>query len=465
MTAAPIPTHWTTADEALVAVEALLADVLGFQHNLRTLLAVDPDRLQIDAALGLRMQVDQLADIAAALHPLGHSEAPFVAEALLEEARRSTALRQLLKKQLPTGVATALDELPVPKVDARARWRAGTPSIPARYRQAHPLRAPQLAVRRGLRGLVRGASTDQLFAICTQVVGRVRDTRKTLEAAVLKVLSDMGEVDGIVWMVDPDGHALLNLLLRHGGELPLARLSTRWGRRFDSLEEDHFGALAGLESLGLVFVGRDKAAADLRVVVPPDVRRALSTAPRPEAGHMVLDVHIDHIEPPIWRRLVLPRSATFADLHFAIQGGFGWDNAHLFEFFTDDPRADGPIAGIPSRDAFGPEAPDARRVAVAPWLAKVGDSIGYLYDFGDSWSHTIKLVELSDTPMRGQRQLLDGDRSCPPEDCGGPPGYQMCIDALAGRGQDLTLLDRLEWLDGWKPDGFKLDKARAVFDV
>jgi len=45
-------------------------------------------------------------------------------------------------------------------------------------------------------------------------------------------------------------------------------------------------------------------------------------------------------------------------------------------------------------------------------------------DFGDDWKHTLELEE-SLTPEMGMdyRAFLDGERRCPPEDCGGAPGY------------------------------------------
>jgi hypothetical protein len=52
--------------------------------------------------------------------------------------------------------------------------------------------------------------------------------------------------------------------------------------------------------------------------------------------------HQDHtfadIEPPIWRRILLPRELNFAQLHEGIQAAFGWTDSHLHHFVVGGPR-------------------------------------------------------------------------------------------------------------------------------
>ena len=57
----------------------------------------------------------------------------------------------------------------------------------------------------------------------------------------------------------------------------------------------------------------------------------------------------------------------------------------------------------------------------------------YEYDFGDSWEH---LIEVEDALPAASVKVsvphcLTGERSCPPEDCGGPPGYERFLTARA----------------------------------
>lgn len=43
----------------------------------------------------------------------------------------------------------------------------------------------------------------------------------------------------------------------------------------------------------------------------------------------IIKVTIMEIEPPVWRRLLVPENITFSKLHRIIQASFGWQNYHL----------------------------------------------------------------------------------------------------------------------------------------
>lgn len=45
-----------------------------------------------------------------------------------------------------------------------------------------------------------------------------------------------------------------------------------------------------------------------------------------------LKVTLEEIEPPIWRRVLVPSGITFHKLHKIIQAAFGWQDHHLFDF-------------------------------------------------------------------------------------------------------------------------------------
>jgi hypothetical protein len=56
-------------------------------------------------------------------------------------------------------------------------------------------------------------------------------------------------------------------------------------------------------------------------------------------------ITIADIEPPIWRRLLLPRELNFAQLHEVIQAAFGWTDSHLHQFVVG-----GLVVGAPEVD-------------------------------------------------------------------------------------------------------------------
>jgi len=59
-------------------------------------------------------------------------------------------------------------------------------------------------------------------------------------------------------------------------------------------------------------------------------------------------------------------------------------------------------------------------------------TIHYIYDYGDNWDHTIKVERIGNAePGALYPRLIKAEGRCPPEDIGGPPGYEMYLDAIA----------------------------------
>lgn len=186
-----------------------------------------------------------------------------------------------------------------------------------------------------------------------------------------------------------------------------------------------------------------------------------------------IKITIQDIEPPIWRRILIPSTYEFWQLHCAIQDAFGWTDSHLHQFSYTDAYTDGkvnkPIVfGIPYEAEYEDDI-----VALAGWQHKInrfitGESsrIEYTYDFGDDWRHTIELEEVLPYE-KGIKypKCIDGARACPPEDCGGPPGYEGLLDTLFDP-DDPEHEDTATWADSMKgctfePEAF--DPAKIKF--
>lgn len=176
-------------------------------------------------------------------------------------------------------------------------------------------------------------------------------------------------------------------------------------------------------------------------------------------------VTLQGIEPPIWRSFLLPKSATFQDLHKAIQDAGGWWDYHLFAF-RSEPYGQ-TIAGIPTEDPFDGEIdPDAKKVKLSSYFKKGQTGCFYEYDFGDSWIHEVELLKTVTLPYKFKRSLLGGERAFPREDSGGVSGYERFVEFLR-TGVDPWDDDPdhlLEWLDGWRPDAFDFTKTKRKFD-
>jgi hypothetical protein len=186
--------------------------------------------------------------------------------------------------------------------------------------------------------------------------------------------------------------------------------------------------------------------------------------------YLDIEVSLDGVEPRLWRRFLLRDTATFADLHCAIQDACGWEYEHLFEFQTGRRRRDGPIAGIPSDDVWEEPAPDAERVKLVSFFTRANKKCTYVYDFGDSWYHTVRLKRTVESNEKFKRRLVGGEHAFPPEDCGGVYGYDRCLAALglldesAGQWDKDDLEDFREWLGDWDPESFHLEEAKKQFD-
>ena len=59
-------------------------------------------------------------------------------------------------------------------------------------------------------------------------------------------------------------------------------------------------------------------------------------------------------------------------------------------------------------------------------------SFGYLYDFGDSWEHSVRIEKiLNADPAMRYPVYLAGANACPPDDLGGPPGCESFVQAIS----------------------------------
>jgi len=178
----------------------------------------------------------------------------------------------------------------------------------------------------------------------------------------------------------------------------------------------------------------------------------VQTAPQ---ALLQLKVTLRGIRPPIWRRLLVADRITLAQLHDAIQAAFGWENYHLHVFVIDGEEY-GP------RDPEGTVQVRSERIVLAGLGLEPKEKFRYVYDFGDDWVHDITVEKILTSDERLPNPVcLGGKRACPPEDCGGPWGYENLLDAMRDadhpRHQELS-----EWLDGdWDPEWFSLDYVNA----
>ena len=142
-------------------------------------------------------------------------------------------------------------------------------------------------------------------------------------------------------------------------------------------------------------------------------------------------VTLQEIEPPIWRRLIVPRTFHLGELHQVIQAAFGWLDYHLHEFDIGGLSFSDP--GLVTREFEGdPRIFDEREVQLLDFRRGEHIAFVYVYDFGDDWHHRVEFEQLLDLePAPGVARCVDGARARPPEDVGGPNGYADFLESLA----------------------------------
>ncbi len=157
-------------------------------------------------------------------------------------------------------------------------------------------------------------------------------------------------------------------------------------------------------------------------------------------------------DPPIWRRFQVRDDTTLATLHEIVQFVMGWEDSHLHQFTWKNVRY-GPLEG-----EFDMGIEDEEKVTLRSLEMKERESLAYEYDFGDGWDHKIVLEKILPPALAARYPVcLEGERACPPEDCGGAPGYENILRVLALPTKKLSEedLDMLEWVgEDFDPEEF-----------
>jgi hypothetical protein len=169
-----------------------------------------------------------------------------------------------------------------------------------------------------------------------------------------------------------------------------------------------------------------------------------------------LEVTLRDIEPPIRRTIEVAGASTLEDLHYAIQVAMGWTNSHLHQFTIGER-----VFSMAGTEEFGEEFEDERQHRLQD-LVRTGDSFRYEYDFGDGWEHDVAVRKVSTVGKPPQPRCIDGARACPPEDCGGPDGYQELLAVLANPAHE-EHAEAVAWAGKLRPEHFALPaKGRAL---
>lgn len=158
---------------------------------------------------------------------------------------------------------------------------------------------------------------------------------------------------------------------------------------------------------------------------------AESGAPRPSLRRHRLDglhvmtvrLELDHSDPAIWREVEVRSDLSLAAIHEVVMAAYGWSGGHLYRFSLGggpfDPQSELFLCPFDVEEGDDVGEP-AAHVRLDETLQEPGDVLRYVYDYGDQWDLTLRVVAVragsADAPVA---RCTGGERVAPPEDCGG----------------------------------------------
>lgn len=164
-----------------------------------------------------------------------------------------------------------------------------------------------------------------------------------------------------------------------------------------------------------------------------------------DATRYTIKVFLYEIEPLIWRRFSISGSSTFAGLHQAIQKSMGWEDKEIHEFrYGKGKNLTDVIATPDSEIVVAGKFDDENDLTLDDFMKRRRTPMRllYRYDFIEDWVHEV-VIESKEEGAEGKPEMIEGERACPPEDCGGAWGYK---NALSGE---------VEWMDDeYDPERF-----------
>jgi len=190
-----------------------------------------------------------------------------------------------------------------------------------------------------------------------------------------------------------------------------------------------------------------------------------------ETKAAVLKVELELGEYEAWRKIIVPLSYNFRELHKIIQNLYNWQDYHLHEFFVyseekDDTKnwnqseyhKDGYKAVLNlamnqenfeyNRDELNFAAEDFEMAVENEVKLKdvLPARIKYNYDYGDNWQHYLETEEIIENYKSNQPTFLEGAGTAPPEDVGGVGGFSEFMEIISNPDHE-EYESMLEWAE------------------
>jgi hypothetical protein len=127
---------------------------------------------------------------------------------------------------------------------------------------------------------------------------------------------------------------------------------------------------------------------------------------------------LNGIKPLGWRRIQVPETYSFWDLHVAIQDAMGWQDHHLHRSEITNPMTGvRPHIGIRNdKSTWKKDLLPGWEHGISHFFTMANNEAQYLYDYlADNWNHTLTLEGIFPRDETKRYPIcLDGRRACPP---------------------------------------------------
>lgn len=160
-----------------------------------------------------------------------------------------------------------------------------------------------------------------------------------------------------------------------------------------------------------------------------------------------LKIELKNTDPKITRTVIVPENFNFDELHYVIQCVMNWENIHLYQFnlgafFASD------YIGLDDEDDFSSYRRYRKYKADETYLSDFFNGqlkkMNYIYDFGDSWEHTITVLKKPDEEVLYPK-CIKGENAAPIEDCGGLWDFYELLEISEKKRKNAEEKELLEW--------------------
>lgn len=206
----------------------------------------------------------------------------------------------------------------------------------------------------------------------------------------------------------------------------------------------------------------------------------------------VLKLTLDLEKQNVWRRIIIPLTYSFYDLHKVIQKAFYWMDYHLHEFYVYDDKIYQFVGsekwkwsshpayhkeGIKllvnlycdeedfyslREEGFSPPFQDVefryvKEVGLLEYIPR-HRKFKYRYDFGDNWEIYIDVEEVIENYDKNYPICIDGEGNAPPEDVGGKWGYEEFLEIISDE-EHPEHRDMLAWAESQGYGDFDVEEV------